>query len=176
MGYASVAFDLGSYAEAQHGDANVTGTAGGAGDGVEATGAFVQVPLGASSAVMLINWTATLAADETFSLAANAQDATDAAGTGAADFKATAAAGADDAGKQTLAETVVATGGAGGTTATGVTKIRFPDPRAHRGFLASQVTGSLSAGGVDTFHYDVVWLFGGAQELPGATTNVTSNA
>lgn len=172
----AVAKDIGFYIHPEHGDSDVSGVAAGAGDNVEATGGWVQVPEGAQSAAMVINWSTVLTATQTFSLSANAQDATSAAGANAADYKALAAEGADGAGKQTLTPTVVATGGAGGTTVTGTTTIRFPDIRSNRGFLASQVTGDLSAGAADTFNYGVVWIFGGMARLPGNVTNVTSNA
>jgi len=148
--------DIGAYIHPVHGDINVTGVAAGAGDNTEANGDWHAVPDQAQSLAVLIIWTATLAAAETFTLSANIQDATALAGTGAADFKTA----------NSLAATVVATGPGGGGTVTGVTKIRYEDIRAHRGFMRCQVTGDLSAAGVDTFNYSVIMAYGGTFTLP----------
>lgn len=163
----SALFDIGSYIAAKFSDIAASGTAGGAGDNTEVDGAYVQVPDDAQSAVMLIVWEAVLADTESLALTANAQHASDASGTGVADFKATAALGADGAGKQSLSVVTVVTNSGGGTER-GVTAVRFPDIRSHAGFLRSQVLANLSASGTDTFEYGVVWVFGGMETLPPA--------
>lgn len=151
--------DIGAYVAPEFSSLGVTGLAGGSGDNVESDGAFHAVPDDAQSLGLLIAFTATLDEDETLSLAANAQDATDISGTGVADFQTS----------NSLAATVVATGGSGGSTETGVTKVRFQDIRAHRGFLRFQTTGDLSRGATDTFEYSVVAVYGGTTTIPSLT-------
>lgn len=176
MSYQATMKDIGTFLHPEHGSSGISAVAAGAGDNVEVNGTFSAVPTGAQSLAIVVIWSATLAENETLALTLNAQDAVDATGTGAADFKATAADGADGAGKYTLAAVVVATGGAGGTTAQGATTVRFPDIRSHRGFIRSQVTPNLSAGGVDTAELSVGMIFAGMESLPGDATNVTRNA
>lgn len=132
---------------------------------VEKDGLWVAPPDRAQGAALIIAWEATLTDAITFSLAANAQDATDGAGAGAADFEATALLGADGAGLRTLVATVVATA-SGAQVINGVTVVRFPDIRLHRGFMRSQVTGTRS--GTTSFDFSSAWIFGGTETLPTA--------
>lgn len=154
----SVVKDIGAYLYPVHADINVTGLAAGTGDNTEANGDWHAVPDDAQSLAVLVTWTTTLAESETLTLSGNIQDATAIGGTGAADFQAA----------NSLAATVVATGPSGGGTVTGVTKIRYKDIRAHRGFMRSQITGNLSASGIDTFEYAVTCVYGGTRTVPTA--------
>lgn len=152
----SVLKDIGAYLHPVHADINVTGTAAGAGDNTEADGNWHAVPDDANGLAVLVVWTTTLGEDETLTLSGNIQDATALAGTGAADFMTA----------RNLAATVVATGGSGGSTETGVTKIRYPDIRAHRGFIRTQILADASAASADTFEYAVVAVYGGTFQIP----------
>lgn len=156
--------DIGSYVSPEFSSVGVTGLAGGSGDNVEANGERHEVPDDAQSFALYIIWTATLAENETLSLSANVQDSTDVSGTGEADFHGDGTSGVGQ--EDSLPPTVVATGGSGGSTETGVTKVRYPDIRAHRGFLRSQTTGDLSRGATDTFEYSTMFGYGGMRTIP----------
>lgn len=153
----SVLKDIGAYVHPSHdGIQSVAET--------EIDGDFVQVPDDANSAAVLITWEAVLADTETLSVAGNVQDATDAAGTGVADFKSTAAEGADLVkGKFALSTSVQVTSD-GGTTESGVSMIHLPDIRAHRGFLRLQRT-VINSGAGNVFH-TAIWIFGGTRKIP----------
>ncbi|MEM7211423.1 MAG: hypothetical protein AAF479_05915 [Pseudomonadota bacterium] len=120
--------------------------AGGSGDGVEVNSAWIAKgsSLGMAFAVP---FTATLAEGETLSISGNLQDATDDAGAGAADFGTAVAA------------TVVATGGTGGTTETGVALFDF-DLGPARSHARLQFTPDLSAANTDTAEVHAVALIG----------------
>jgi len=105
------------------------------------------------SGVLVISYTAVLGQDETLSIAANLQDATDAAGAGAADY--------GDA----FADAIVATGGAGGSTEIGTVEIDV-DLSSANGWVRGQVTPTLSAGTVDTVAISAVLVLSGADEYP----------
>jgi hypothetical protein len=137
---------------ARHSSAGVDVTAAGAGDNVEVDGAWIDRS-GLLSGKAVVVYTATLAQGETLSIAANAQDADDSSGTGAADYGAA------------LTSTVVATGDTGGSTETGVVELDF-DLMGARGFLRLQFTPDLSASGTDTAELAAVWILGGADEQP----------
>jgi hypothetical protein len=154
----TVSLDIGAHETPVFSSHAVTGLAGGSGDNVEDDGAFHAPPANAQSFAVHVQFTATLDENETLSLALNAQDATDIGGTGAADFQT----------DNTVVPTVVATGGSGGSTETGVFKARYQDIRAHRGFIRSQTTGDLSRGATDTFSYSVTHVYGGVDTLPAA--------
>ena len=154
----TVSLDVGAHETPIFSSHAVTGVAAGSGDNVEDDGAFHAPPDNSQSFAVHIQFTTTLDAGETLSLSLNAQDATDIGGTGVADFQT----------KNSVAPTVVATGGGGGSTETGVFKSRFQDIRAHRGFIRAQTTGDLSRGSLDTFSYSVTLVYGGMDTLPAA--------
>lgn len=133
-----------------------TATAGGTGDATEADGAYADRFDDASgmamSAKLVIGYTATLAQDATLTIAANIQDDADGAGAGV-DFG------------EALAATVVATGGAGGSTERGAIELDFDLSSAER-YLRSQITPNLSAANTDTCVVWAVWVFFGAGKAP----------
>lgn len=112
-------------------------------DGLENNGAWIPVDnrFGVRYGIL---WRTTLAAAETFTLSFNLQDATDASGTGAADFGTAYPA------------TVQATGAL--TNQLGVTYLdkTLTDARTH---IRVQYTGDLSAGATDTLDMQVFMLF-----------------
>lgn len=105
----------------------------------------------ALSAKLIINYTATLAAGETLSLAGNFQDALDGSGTGADDYGALVPA------------TIIATGDSGGSTEVGTVEIDV-DLSGAREFIRSQVTVSSSASG--TLAYSATLVFYGDHRQP----------
>jgi hypothetical protein len=127
-------------------------TAGGAGDGTEQDGYWVDRD-DRLSGVLIVNYSATLAEGETLTLAANLRDATDSSGTGAADY--------GDA----YAAAVVATGGTGGSTETGVIEIDVDLGEANR-YIQGQVTPTLSAVATDTVAMSAVFVLSGARTYP----------
>jgi len=131
--------------------ANVV-TAGGGGDGLEQDG-YWNDRSRRLSGVLVIAYTAVLAQDETLTLAANLQDATDNAGAGAADFG------------DVFASAVVATGGTGGSTEIGTIEIDV-DLSGADAFLRGQVTPTLSAATVDTVALSAVLVLSGADQYP----------
>lgn len=138
---------------------NTTGTAAGTGDNTQANGAWVSrkgTKGIALSAKLVINWTATLAANKTFALAVQMQDAVDNSGTGAANYDVA------------VPLTVVATDSGAGSTLTGTTEIDV-DLGGAREFIRAQVTGDLNASGTDTFAYSAELIFFGDHREP--TTN-----
>ena len=151
--------DVGAYIAPEFSALGVTGLAGGSGDNTEDDVAFHAPGDEANSFAIVIAFTTTLDEDETLTISANAQDATDISGTAVADFQSGSA----------LAATVVATGGSGGSTETGTVKVRHQDIRSHRGFIRSQVTGDLSRGATDTFEYSVIHVYGGTRTIPSLT-------
>lgn len=127
-------------------------TAGGGGDGLEQDG-YYNDRSRKLSGVLVVSYAATLAQDETLSLAANLQDASDAAGTGVADY--------GDA----FADAVVATGGTGGSTEVGTIEIDV-DLSSADAFVRGQVTPTLSAVATDTVAMSAVLVLSGADEYP----------
>ena len=121
--------------------------------GAEANGVYVSrfdddgIAL---SAKLVIPYSATLAADETLSVAVQFQDAADDAGTGVADFG------------EAVEATVVATGAAGGSTETGTVEVDV-DLSGARSHVRAQVTASASDLGTGSFSAVVV-LFGDARQ------------
>jgi hypothetical protein len=156
----------GAYARTARGSGNNAVTAGGAGDATEVNGAY-QSRLSdngiALSAKLLVSFTATLAAGATLTFAANFQDALSAAGAGVADY--------GDA----VTATVVATGGAGGTTETGTFEIDV-DLSGAREFIRAQVTPNLSAGATDAaaWHMDYVFFGDHRQPITKSDVNIGS--
>lgn len=141
---------------ARHSGAN-TATAAGTGDATAVTGLYVdrtQTDAGPFlSAKLVINWSATLAATKTLSLAAQFKDATDASGTGVANYGTA------------IAAAVVATGPAGGGTVTGTTEIDVDLSHA-REFFTADITPDLSATGTDTVAWSASYVLFGAKSQP----------
>lgn len=152
--------DLAAFMDPAYGAANTAVTAGGSGDATEVDGAWVDLE-DAEGLTFLIGFTATLGADETLTIAANLQDATDSSGTGAADVTGSA-----------ISATTVATGGSGGTTETGVAMIQI-DAQKMRQFGRVQFTPNLSRANTDTAALSAVAIRSGAKILPKTATNNT---
>lgn len=156
----SFARDIGSYITTRFAD-QIDAVAAGAGDATESDGEWVNrretdpANLNVESAKLVIAWEAVLGATETLSLAANIQDATASDGTGAADY--------GDA----LANAVVATGGAGGSTERGVTELDVNLEGANQ-FIRSQITPDLSAANTDTARIQAIWVFPGGESYPAS--------
>ena len=137
-------------------------TAAGTGDATEVDSGFQSVK-GYQTVAVVISYKAVLAQDETLSIAANVQDASDASGTGAADWGAS------------LANAVVATGGTGGSTEYGSVVLDIDllggtqagaDGTCADEFLQCQWTPDLSASGTDTAEISAVMVVAGADEDP----------
>jgi len=129
-----------------------TATAGGTGDATEVDGAYIDRQ-GFDSLKVIIAYKAVLAQGKTLSIAANLQDATSSGGAGVDDFGAAKAAG------------VVATGGAGGSTETGVVELDFDISGANQ-YVRVQYTPDMNASGTDTATLSAVYILGGAQVQP----------
>lgn len=127
-------------------------TAAGTGDATEVNGAYIDRQ-GFSSLKVVIAYSATLAATQTLSVAANLQDATSSGGAGVADY--------GDA----MASAVVATGDTGGSTEFGVVELDFDVSGADQ-YVRVQYTPDLSASGTDTASLSAVYILGGAQVQP----------
>lgn len=127
-------------------------TAGGAGDATEVDGQWIDRKDHLSCKLVIV-FDATLAQDETLSVAANLQDANDDQGTGVGDF--------GDA----VANAVVATGGAGGSTELGVVTADF-DLSAAKQYVRAQFTPDLSAANTDTAIVAAALIFGPKNETP----------
>jgi hypothetical protein len=134
------------------GRANTTATAGGSGDNTQNDAAWIDRH-DFYSLKVVVNWTTTLAATETLSLAAVFRDATSDAGAGAASYG------------PTVASTVVATGPAGGGTVTGTTEFDL-DLAAAKAFVQARITPDLSRGATDTAAYSVVYVLAGGVNNP----------
>lgn len=150
--------NAGALMAARYAVAGVDVTAGGTGDATEVSGAWID-RLGFNSVKVVIAYTATLAATATAAIAANLQDASDSSGTGAADFGTA------------LASTVQATGGAGGSTETGVVELDFDVSGADR-YVRIQFTPDLSAANTDTAELAAVYILAGSDESPVTATAV----
>lgn len=125
-------------------------TAGGSGDNTEVNTAWIAK--GSSEGIAFaVAFTATLGAGATLTISGNLQDATDASGTGAADHGTAVAA------------TVVATGGAGGSTETGVAVFDF-DVGGADAFARLQFTPDLSRANTDTAEITAIAMIGTATE------------
>lgn len=132
--------------------AGLNGVAGGTGDATEEDGEYA-LHRGYMSAEIIVAVEATLADGETVTIIGNAQDATDAAGTGVADFGDV--------------PTAVVLTSVGGTTEFGVLRIPI-NLRTARGFIRGQFTVTHSAGSIDTFRAAMVYVLGGADVEPAA--------
>jgi len=116
-----------------------TATAAGTGDATEVNGPWGdRTTYGSQSCVVVITYKAVLAEDKTLSFAGNLQDATAAAGTGAADFGTAFTA------------TVVATGPSGGATVEGTYECLLTNLAGARAFIRAQITPDLSNTATDT--------------------------
>lgn len=149
----SLARDLAAEIHAAYAVANTPATAGGAGDGVEIVGITIDqvaLPTRFESVCFLVNARAVLAAAATLTIAAAIETSAD--GTSWTALKPSAA-------RLTL------TGGAGGSTETGVAKVGVSLEYSSR-YLRLKVTPDLSAAGTDTAAVSGIAVFGGAQRLP----------
>lgn len=133
-------------------------TAAGTGDATEVSTAWIDVTE-CESVVFALAYTTTLADTESLSISGNLQEATDASGTGAADY--------GDA----IASTTIVTS-SGGTTETGVMFAAF-DVSATDGFVRFQFTPNLSASGTDTAKIQCLALLGGHKQNPPVRTGLT---
>ena len=152
---------FGNLCNGSRGDAALAFTAGDGDDGVEQTPAFfVPIPTVTisrpESAVFFLVYTATLAVGVTLTLnTVTGRDATDAAGAGAADFDTGAQ------GHEITNDVLLATGGSGGTTASGAFRgptLNLVGARTHVSF---QYKLSISSGSIDTAAVQVAILWGG---------------
>jgi hypothetical protein len=141
-------FHLGLRAGGQH-----AAVAGAASDGQEVTGPTWHDLKDYGSGVLALVVQATLAEDETLTLAVNLQDAADDQGTGAADY--------GDA----FAAAVVLTGPTGGGTVRTIVRIDF-SLENFQGYLNYQLTPSFSAANTDTSAIAAAFALGGARDLP----------
>lgn len=134
--------------------ANTAVTAGGAGDNTAVTGVIIdRAALGwAQSAVLAFPFTATLAQSATLSIAYTLQHGE-------------AANLSDVATLATATSAVVATGGTGGSTETGVLEVGV-SLRGARRYVRLNYTPDLSAGSTDTAGLSAVMVFAGANRLP----------
>lgn len=134
--------------------ANTSLTAGGGGDNSAVTGIIVDRALigWPQSAVVAVPFTATLAAAATLSLTPTVQSGN---ASNLSDAASLLAPGA----------TVIATGGAGGSTETGCYELSVSLAGAGR-YVRVNVTPDLSAANTDTAAIAGVIVFGGANRLP----------
>lgn len=154
--------DFGAYMKPVRAGAEVDVTAGGSGDATEVNGAWIDTK-GFESLEAILSYTATLAATETMTLAANIQDADTIAGANAADVSTQYLSA--------LSATTVATGDSGGSTETGIYSVGV-DLTMLRRFVRIQWTPNLSASGTDTAKIGSLYVLGGAK-YPPANANRT---
>jgi hypothetical protein len=142
---------------------SVAVTAGGAADGAEVDGIWIDTD-GFFSARVVVGYTTTLADAESLTLAANVQDATASDGTGAADYGAVYAS-------------AVQVTSSGGTTETGqaVFDIDFlggtqgaADGTPMNRYMRVQFTPTMSASGTDTARVSAYVILGGAVDQPAS--------
>lgn len=166
--------NIGPYLLAVLAKAPYTATAGTTPDATEQNGqAIDRLADGRKrylSALLVIQYTASLDTTETISIAANGQtDSASAFNVAAADMVASRAYKIQGDGALTeltltsgaLAATVIATGG----TETGVVVLEFDLHNASQ-YIRSQFTTDLSRANTDTSIASAVWIFGGADQLP----------
>jgi len=149
-------YDVGAGLQPHFANAEVSVTAGGAGDGTEVDAGSIDLASLANrfnSVDLMVVGQATLAATETLSIAGNWQDSPDdAAWTDTGDA---------------LAATVVATGATGGSTDLPfAVKLGSLDLNTAQAFVRAQVTPTASAGSTDTATVQLVYVLGGAKETP----------
>lgn len=136
-----------------------TATAGGAGDDTEVNTAWVDRmddDYGmAMSAKLVIVYEAALADTETLTFAGNFQDASDAAGSDAADYGTA------------IAATTVSSADSAGSTNDGTIEIDV-DLSAAKEFVRFQLTPNLSAGATDTLKWSATLVFFGGSRQPSS--------
>lgn len=140
-------------------------TAGAGSDGAEVTTNSTTIRPGGerfNAICCLLAVKGVLGATNTLTVAITIQEAKDDGAGSPTDWQDVAA----DAVKG--ADSLVLTGGAGGSTERSVMKINI-DPRRVRDFVRVQFTPTLSAGATDTSSIQPVWLFGFPQEAPAGT-------
>lgn len=150
--------NVGALLAARYAAAGVDVTAGGSGDNTEVNGAWID-RRGFNSLKVVIPYTTTLTEAATLSIAANLQDASASDGTGAADYGTA------------LASTVQATGGAGGSTNTGVVELDFDVSGCDR-YVRIQFTPNLSAANTDVAEMGAAYILAGSTENPVTATQV----
>lgn len=166
---------IGELLNASFGDVALAITAGAGQDGLENNGLFVPIPTGnisrPESAVPILLFDADLDDTETLTLKKlNGQDATDAAGAGAADFDTGVQ------GHEITSDVLLATGGSGGTTARGAFRgptLSLVGARTHIRF---QYTVDLSRAVTDTVQLQLVIVWGGHGVEPTLALIEDSNA
>ncbi len=131
-------------------------TAGAGNDGVEVDGDWIDRTVKtqkglALSGKLVIQYNSIMVGAETLTIAANLQDADDAAGLNAADYG------------DPFVSQVVAT--SSGSPIAGVVELDV-DLSAARGFISDQITVTLSAAGVDTVSVSAVLVLGGYNNSP----------
>jgi len=131
--------------------------AAGAGDNTEISGDYIDRQ-GFDSCLVVISWRTTLTAAKTLTLSSNIQDATDASGTGVADYGVVADG-------ETLAAAVVHTGAV--TADFGVASYGVNLRMANQ-FIRAQFLGDLSHTSADVADIACAIILGGAQELPAS--------
>lgn len=145
--------DFGALHKIAFGDAQ-NAVAGTTPDGVEQDGAYVDAR-GYETVTLALAVEATLAEGETVAIDMNAQTDADGTGTGT-DFG-------------TAATTVTLTGGSGGSTESTVVEIHLNlNHSAFLGYIRGQYEVDASAANTDTWRAGLVYVLGGAQELPAA--------
>ncbi len=135
-----------------------TATAAGSGDNTEVSGAWVdrKGTKGISmSAKVVISFEAILTIGQTLSFGFNMQDATDIAGTAAADYG------------DVVAPTIVATGQSGGETVDDTIEFDVDLSGANE-FIRIQATPDLSAGGTDTLKWSSTLILFGDSRQPAS--------
>ena len=158
-GFSSV-HNGGANARSARGSGGLTATAGGAGDNTVANANWVSRKDDrnkgiALSVKLIVSYSAVLAAAATLKFAVNFQDATDGAGTGAAQYPV----------GESVATTTAAIGPAGGGTVSGTFEVDM-DLAGAREFIRAQVTPDLSAGATDTLSFHMDYVFFGEQRGP----------
>lgn len=145
--------DFGALHKIVFGDAQNAVAAAGA-DGAEQDGAYVDAR-GYETVTLALAVEATLGESETVTIDMNAQTDADGTGTGT-DFG-------------TAATQVTLTGGSGGSTENALVEIDLNlNHSDFLGYIRGQYTIDASATGADTWRAGLVYVLGGAQELPAA--------
>lgn len=127
-------------------------TAGAGTDNSEQTGASID-RTGYLSGTAAIAWTATLASGATLSLTVKEQESADGS--------------TWDTATTVHAAAVVATGESGGSTETGITRVKV-NLSGKKKYVRYNVTSDLSAANTDTSVYGALMILGGADEHPAS--------
>jgi len=145
--------NISAYIKSVFADAIPDIVAAGAGDATESDGIWIDRD-GFESCELVMSYETVLALAETLSFAGNIQDADDSGGTNVGDFGTAFTA------------TVVETGDGSPTSTKRGTFIRAFNLHGARRWLRSQITPDLSASGTDTAEVMVLFILGGAIEVP----------